>query len=619
MKFFWLYLTNFWGVLNDNFLKTLACFIAIRWVVPDMQGIVVSAAAGCLVLPYIFFSPLAANVADRFGRVRVVRCCKWLELPIMLVAILGFHLESLSLVLLAVLLMGTQSSMFSPAKYGLIRNIGGKEKVSSGMGGMEAVSFLGMLSGMVTASLLVDKVQAVVLYALLAIFAVAGLLCSYMLESRGNDEHGSYDSDPVRFLKSMHSETSKYEGLNPVIYALSVFWWLAATLQMGLIIFCKQSLALDSFSTGLILSLAAIGITCGCAVAGLVDKKKPLLGYVPLFALLVTVLCLVMYFANWGPYSFAAILFITAFSAAFFKIPLDAEIQKTVNEDKLNSVLAYFNQVSFIFILVASLSYGLVSLAGNKGAMFLMLAIVMFLCGFYIMISNRKIICFVFHLLLSLRYDIRISGLDKLPKDKTLLLMPNHAAVVDPMIMFAELVDLHLRPLVDESYFNLAVSRRVLSLFDSIMVPDLHKSRKGVEQIKQLDSITIENLRAGRNIIFYPSGHITKTGTEQIGSRHLAYETCKNLPGNVEACLVRISGLWGSMWSRKGKKKTPQLAAGLLKSLGLILSTWVFWVKKREVRIEICPMTAQLEEWARTLDKIEFNKKLEEFYNGKTS
>ena len=30
-------------------------------------------------------------------------------------------------------------------------------------------------------------------------------------------------------------------------------------------------------------------------------------------------------------------------------------------------------------------------------------------------------------------------------------------------------------------------------------------------------------------------------------------------------------------------------------------------------------MTAQLEEWARTLDKIEFNKKLEEFYNGKTS
>ena len=131
MKFFWLYLTNFWGVLNDNFLKTLACFIAIRWVVPDMQGIVVSAAAGCLVLPYIFFSPLAANVADRFGRVRVVRCCKWLELPIMLVAILGFHLESLSLVLLAVLLMGTQSSMFSPAKYGLIRNIGGKEKIKA--------------------------------------------------------------------------------------------------------------------------------------------------------------------------------------------------------------------------------------------------------------------------------------------------------------------------------------------------------------------------------------------------------------------------------------------------------------------------------------------------------
>lgn len=618
-NFTWLYLTNFWGVLNDNFLKTLACFITIRWVIPDMQGIVVSAAAGSLVLPYIFFSPLAANIANRYGRVRIIRICKWAEIPIMAIAIAGFATQSLTLTLLAVLLMGTQSSLFSPAKYGLIRCIGGKGKVSSGMGGMEAISFFGMLSGMVTASLLVDKANPQILYVLLMVFAVAGLCSSYLLRADETGEPLEYSSNPLRFLKSMHAKADSFEGLNPVIYTLSVFWWFAATLQMGLIIFCKNKLGIDSFSTGLILSLAAVGITCGCAAAGMIDKKRSLLGYAPAVILTTSVLCLIMYFADLGPEAFAITLFLTAFTSAFFKIPLDAEIQKNVDQSNLNSILAYFNQVSFIFILLASISYGIVSLSDNESSMFMMSAVVLLLSGFYILVSNRKIICSVFHSLLSLRYDIRISGREKLTENKTLLLMPNHAAVVDPMIIFTEFVDLRLRPLVDESYFNLNVSRRVLALFDAIKVPDLHKSRKGVEQIKQLDSITIANLKAGRNIIFYPSGHITKTGTEQIGSRHLAYETCKNLPDNVEACLVRISGLWGSMWSRKGKKKTPQLAAGIVKSIGLILSTWVFWAKKRVVHIEIVPMTAQLKEWASTLDKADFNKKLEEFYNGQTN
>ncbi len=613
--FTWLYITNFWGVLNDNFLKLLACFITVRWVIPEMQGVVVSVAAGCLVLPYILCSPLASNLANRFGRVEMVRIFKWVEIPIIILATVGFSTKNLTIVLLSVLLMGTQSSLYSPAKYGLIRCIGGKDRVSSGMGGMEAVSFLGMLSGTVLASLLIDVVSPYVLYMFMALFALLGLLSSYFIKADESGESEEVSTGPIRFLRTMHAEASKFEGLNPVIYALSVFWWLAATLQMGLVIFCPQKLGLDSFHTGLLLALAAIGITSGCIVAGFIDKKYSLLTKTPLFAIIVAVLCIVMFLVDFSATGFAITMFSTAFLAAFFKIPLDAEIQKTVPDNMLNSILAYFNQVSFIFILLASATYALISLHPDKALMFLMLAIVMLLCGFYIFISNRKIICAGFRSLLNLRYDVRITGVDQLPKDKTLLFMPNHVAVVDPMIIFAYLSDLHLRPLVDESYFNVAISRRVLALFDAIEVPDLHKSRKGIEKIKQLDSITITNLKEGRNLVFYPSGHITTTEIEQIGSRHLAYETCKHLPDNVEACLIRTTGLWGSMWSRKGKKKTPQLAAGLVKSFFLIASTWVFWKKRRVVDIEVVPMTAELKQWANTLEKREFNKKLEDFYN----
>ena len=48
----------------------------------------------------------------------------------MAVAIAGFMLKSPWLVIGSVLLMGLQSSLYSPAKYALIRDIGGEGKAS---------------------------------------------------------------------------------------------------------------------------------------------------------------------------------------------------------------------------------------------------------------------------------------------------------------------------------------------------------------------------------------------------------------------------------------------------------------------------------------------------------
>ena len=122
MKRFWpLYSTNIFGVMNDNFLKTLVCFIAVGWVNPEYKSIVVNATAGSLVLPYLFFSPLAGQLPQYWRKQKIVRFAKIMELPIMLTAILGFWMQTIYVAIGSVLLMGLQSSLFSPSKYGLIR------------------------------------------------------------------------------------------------------------------------------------------------------------------------------------------------------------------------------------------------------------------------------------------------------------------------------------------------------------------------------------------------------------------------------------------------------------------------------------------------------------------
>ena len=55
-----LYVTNFFGTLNDNFLKTLASFTVIGWLADErVKSLAMGVTAGALVLPYILCSPLA--------------------------------------------------------------------------------------------------------------------------------------------------------------------------------------------------------------------------------------------------------------------------------------------------------------------------------------------------------------------------------------------------------------------------------------------------------------------------------------------------------------------------------------------------------------------------------
>ena len=152
-----LYLTNFFGTLNDNFLKTLASFTVIGWLSDErVKSVAMGVTAGALVLPYILCSPLADRLTAVWRKKKIVRIAKWAELPIMAVAIAGFAVKSPWLVIGAVLLMGLQSSLYSPAKYALVRDIGGEGRISTGMGGMEGVSFLGVLAGTVAGAVVSD-------------------------------------------------------------------------------------------------------------------------------------------------------------------------------------------------------------------------------------------------------------------------------------------------------------------------------------------------------------------------------------------------------------------------------------------------------------------------------
>ena len=614
-----LFLTNFFGVVNDNFLKTLAGFVVIGWMKdrPEMQSVFMGLTAGALVLPYILFSPLADRLTVLFEKKKIFRLAKWAELPIMGVAIAGFMLHSPGLVVASVLLMGLQSSLYSPAKYALVRDVGGVDRISTGMGGMEGIAFLAVLGGTIAASFAADHASPWVHDACLAGFAVLGLLFSYTI--RAKEERGTADHsvNPLRYMLQARRMVAEYPGLNAVIYTLSVFWWAAAMLQMGLLIYGKQVLNLDSTHTGMILAGAAIGIVAGQISAGFIDRHRFLLGGTLLTGWLAAILLLVLYFVPMGPKSFSASIAVLAFDLGFFKLPFDAEIQKVVKGAKLNTVLAYFNQVSFLFMLIASGCYALLSWLFGPRAFLLLLGLVLLIAPFIFVFNYRSVLCVTGRWIFRRRYDIELRGFGCLKPDTTYLVLPNHPAMVDPMLVTAELWRTPVRPLVDELFLDRGgVSGKVLRTLGAVRVPDLrkHRSEAGAKIARGLTGVVTDALAAGNNVIFYPAGHIWTEPKEEIGTRQLAYNVCRELPPNVEVVCVRTEGLWGSIWSRKGRSGSPSFAPTLIKSVLLWLGVLVTR-RRRKVTMTFENMTDHVRDWSSTLTRLEFNKRLEAWYN----
>ena len=653
-----LYVTNFFGTLNDNFLKTLASFTVIGWLSDErVKSLAMGVTAGALVLPYILCSPLADRLTAVLEKRRIVRFAKWAELPIMAVAIAGFAMKSPWLVIGAILLMGLQSSLYSPAKYALVRDIGGEARISTGMGGMEGVSFLGVLMGTVVGAVVADRAGMETKYILLVAFATLGLLASYTIHAKEELNRSLHAINPIRYIARAYRMAGRYNGLNAVIFTLSVFWWGAAMLQMGLLVYGKAEagLNLSDTGTGVLLCGAAVGIVAGQIVAGFVDRRRFLLGATLLTGWIAAALLGVLYFAALSPRWFGVVLGLLAFDLGFFKLPLDAEIQKVVKGPKLNTMLAYFNQVSFLFMLAASGCYALVSWAFGPKAFLLLLALAFLVAPFLFVFSYRPVLLYVGRWVFAWRYKVEIDGLEEamgggpsgvgcqvstidgrqrttmatgdisttdfnnqtINHSRAYLVLPNHPAMVDPMLVGVAFWKTPLKPLSDESFFHTGiVAPHVLKTLGAVAVPDLrkHRTAQGATIARGLGDIVKSTLEDGGNVIFYPSGHIqTEPEHEDIGTRQLAYNMCGDLPEGVRVICVRTRGLWGSIWSRKGRKTSPSFVPTFIKSVFL----WFFWapfVPRRRVTMHVEDMTERVKEWSK-LTRLEFNRKLEEWYN----
>jgi acyl-CoA synthetase (AMP-forming)/AMP-acid ligase II/acyl carrier protein len=214
---------------------------------------------------------------------------------------------------------------------------------------------------------------------------------------------------------------------------------------------------------------------------------------------------------------------------------------------------------------------------------------------------------------LRMRYRIRVKDLYAVKSGGStgIVFLPNHPALVDPVIVLTELLsNFHPRTLADRDQVDLPVVRWLARKAGVRTLPSIGKYGKASEaEVQSVIQECIEGLKAGENLLMYPAGHLTHSRFEDLGGASAAAAILKEAP-DVRVVLVRTRGLWGSSFSR-ASGHSPVFAKQLWTGLKFLFANFFFFSPRRDVYIEFYEPA----ELPRTGNRNELNRRLEEFYN----
>lgn len=391
-----LFLTNLFTLLNDNYLKNIIYFVGVTWTLPEFlsDSLLLTLISAMLVIPYLLFTPLSGRLAVIFSKQKVYMYCKLCEFPIILLACIALITHSIFFCVFSVFLMGVQSCLSSPSKYGIIRDIEGEEKIAYGNGMMEMMSFVGILLGTILGTMLSELVSIWIICALMLLFTTISFITVYRLKIvEIPSEKPIFNTiNPIKYIIESFRFAQKYKGINDAVLGSSIFWMIAGMLQLNLVIHCRQTLELSNIGTGLCMSSAAVGIALGCVFAGKILRSDNAFRMINIGLLAMNIFLSLIIVFNPNVYIFSLLMFGVTFFGGIFEVPCLAIVQRAPIGRIVGDMMAYLNFANFVLVLIGTAIFYAVSAFFNESsiAIFTSIEVILFLSLIYFVFKFRK-------------------------------------------------------------------------------------------------------------------------------------------------------------------------------------------------------------------------------------
>lgn len=528
------------------------------------QQIILTAIVNALILlPFILLFSPAGFFSDRYAKHQVMRCSAWAGVVITLLITACYYAGWFWAAFGLTFMLAIQSAIYSPAKYGYIKELVGPEKLAHANGAVQAITIIGILLGTFVFSglfeiLLINQLtdtSTVILQRiahlgwLLVLLASVELYMSYRLQPKSQpDTHKTFSVPRYIALGYLQENLHALQG-RPVIWlsivGLSTFWAISQVLLAAFPDFAETQLAENNtlIIQGL-LACSGIGIIAGAILAGRFSQKHIETGLIPLGALGITITLALL--PTLETYTALAINFIVlGMMGGLFMIPLNALIQYHAKEHELGTVLAGNNWVQNVtmlsfLVLTVSLAY----LGLNSSMLLGLLTLVAVLgTGYTLKQLPHAFIRFVVSLLFKQRYRVDVVDFENLPPRGGVLLLGNHISWIDwALVQIA--CPRPVRFVMQREIFNLWYLRPFLHRLGMIPISS-GNSKEALARINEL-------LKKGEVVCLFPEGAISRNG--HLGKFHSGYERTIDGADNAVIVPFYLRGLWGSSFSRAAGK-----------------------------------------------------------------
>ncbi|MBF0287413.1 MAG: MFS transporter [SAR324 cluster bacterium] len=369
--FFW---TQFLGAFNDNAFKQSVIFMITFKLASQLpEGTadqLVPLGAGIFILPFVLFSPWAATWSDRAGKTKVIVATKILEIGIMICGLLGFYLlnpqnpsTGIYFLMVVIFLMGTQSTLFSPAKYGIMPEILKDEELTEGNGFLEMGTFVSILLGQFAGGWLVELFGHSPYF--MSFFFIAISICGWLTSLRVPrtkpvEPHQKYALFFPRKIKQDFFKLRKNRLVFIVVMGISFFWFLGAallTIVPGYGVFLGASLTQTNF----LMIAFSLGIGLGSLLCAILSDGKIEMGLVPLGAFGMIGFSFAFGFLypesvnSWSDMLWSYFqLFGLGMFGGFFIVPLNSLLQQRTSDQERASMIALNNIINALFMVISS-------------------------------------------------------------------------------------------------------------------------------------------------------------------------------------------------------------------------------------------------------------------------
>lgn len=172
------FVTQCLGALNDNLLRNGLVMLVAFGLLPNMgsnAGILANLLGAVFILPFVLFSSLAGQLADRANKSALLRHIKLSELVLMIAACGMLWWQTTSGLVVLVFAMGLQSTLFGPVKYAILPDLVRRHELTGANGLVEGGTYLAIIVGLYAGGIVASLDEASRLALGIALVATAGL------------------------------------------------------------------------------------------------------------------------------------------------------------------------------------------------------------------------------------------------------------------------------------------------------------------------------------------------------------------------------------------------------------------------------------------------------------